>query len=327
MSLNNSQYDAIMREYQQQQLQNEHDRRKRCQHIYAQIPRIREIDETIAASSAEQARKRIMGDTNALIQLRKTVSQLHEEKEVLLRRYHYPIDYMEMKYHCKDCQDTGYINQKPCHCFKQATINLLYRQSNIQSILKKENFSTLKMDYYSNDIFIKEGQTLYDYMKNVINFCRTYAVRFPDNGKNIFFTGKTGTGKTFLSNCIAAAVMEQCHSVIYLTASHLFDLFAQETFEHDDEAESALEHYVSDCDLLIIDDLGTEVSNSFTISKLFYCINQRLTLKKSTIISSNLNPNEIRDLYSDRIASRILGYYEVIFVLGKDIRTLKKYRE
>lgn len=325
MPLSNAQYDTLMRSYQQQQLQNEHERRKRCEHIYAQIPRIREIDDTIVSLKASQARKQILGDTNGLAELRNCNTALSQEREKLLQQYHYPLNYTQMQYRCKDCRDTGYVEKKPCHCFKQAAINLLYRQSNIQAILKKENFSTLKMSYYSKDVLVKPEQTLYDYMKTVVSYCRTYAARFPDNGKNIYFMGNTGTGKTFLSNCIAAAVMEQCNSVIYLTASHLFDLFAQETFSHDEDVQSELEQYISDCDLLIIDDLGTEISNSFTTSKLFYCINQRLSLKKSTIISSNLNLNQVRDLYSDRISSRILGYYEVIPVLGKDIRTIKKY--
>lgn len=324
MPLTNSQYDEIIRDYQRQQLKNERERKIRCEEIYIQIPRIREIEQEIVTLSAQSARKRILGDTQALTELRQAVSNLSSEKEQLLRSHHYPLDYMQPQYRCKDCKDTGYIQSKPCHCFKQASINLLYRQSNIQEILKKENFSTLNMDYYSKDIYAKEDLSVYDYMSEVVQRCRSYAANFPNNGKSLYLVGKTGTGKTFLCNCIASAVIKQGHSVIYLTANHLFELFEQDTFGHDEESNVILDQYISECDLLIIDDLGSEFDNTFTSSRLFYCINQRFLLKKSTIISSNLKSTELRDRYSDRVASRIHGYYENIILVGRDIRSIKK---
>lgn len=324
MPLNNSQYDSLMRDYQQQQLKNERERRTRCQAIYQQIPRIQEIDNEIASLSAGQARKLIMGDTQALTTLRNLMSQLKQEKETLLKKNHYEADAMRLHYRCPDCQDTGYIDHKPCHCFRQAAINLLYNQSNIKEILGRENFSTLNMEYYSRDVLVRQNCSQYDYMTQVVSYCKNYTAPFPNGGKNIYFSGTTGTGKTFLSNCIAAAIMQACHSVIYLSATQLFDLFEQEAFSHEEAAGTQLENYISDCDLLIIDDLGTELVNSFTASRLFYCINQRLILKKSTIISSNLNLNQIRDNYSERIASRIMSYYDIILLFGHDIRTTQR---
>lgn len=327
MPLNNSQYDRLMRDYQQQQLRNERERRTRCQMIYRQIPRIQEIDNEIASLSASQARKLIFGDVQALATLRSALSRLKDEKAELLRQNHYAPDIMQLKYRCPDCQDTGYIDHKPCHCFRQAAIDLLYNQSNIKEILQRENFSTLKMEHYSKEILVKPNCSQYGYMTQVVSYCKRYAAHFPNGGKNIYFSGTTGTGKTFLSNCIAAAVMQACHSVIYLSATQLFDLFEQDKFAHEDEASAQLENYISDCDLLIIDDLGTELVNSFTASRMFYCINQRLILKKSTIISSNLNLNQIRDNYSERIASRIMSYYDVILLSGRDIRTAQKRKK
>ena len=161
-------------------------------------------------------------------------------------------------------------------------------------------------------------------MKEVIAYCRHYAETFGSHHENILFTGMTGVGKTFLSNCIAKAVLDRCHSVVYLTSIQLFEIFSKSTFTQDG-TDTDIDRYILESELLIIDDLGTELYNSFTTSKLFYCINERLSAGKPTIISTNLKPAELRDIYSERIASRLLGYYHLIPLFGEDIRIQKKF--
>lgn len=327
MPLKNSQYDILMREYNQRQLINEHERQRRVQEIYEHIPRIAEIDRSIRASAASHARKLISGDDQALYSMRLELERLKREKALLLTSHGYAPDFMELHYTCPDCKDTGYIGSEKCHCLKQAAVDLLYTQSNIKDALQRENFSVLDMSCYSREPHPKLGKSVYEDMKGKIAFCRAYAASYGTrHHDSILFTGTTGVGKTFLSNCIAGEVLNRCHSVIYLTATDLFDIFSRATFRKEEDGEDEIDQYILDSDLLIIDDLGTEFSNSFTTGKLFYCINERLVRQKGTIISTNLSVNELRDMYSERVISRILSSYHILELFGDDIRIQKKFR-
>lgn len=324
MPLSNAQYDTLMREYNRRQLLHANQLSLRRSEVYAKLPRIAEIDDQVNTVAASYARRRIEGDTAASADLHRELAALKKERESLLTRQGYPADYLTMQHTCPDCQDTGYIQNKKCHCFLQAAVDLLYTQSNLQSQLQKENFDALDFSLYSQEIHPSLNRSVADYMKDVVAYCRSYAQNFDKHTENILFTGMTGVGKTFLSNCIAKAVLDQCYSVVYLTSIQLFDIFSKSTFSQDEDGEK-VDHYILDSDLLIIDDLGTELCNSFTTSKLFYCINERLSSGKHTIISTNVNPAELREIYSERIASRLLGYYHLIPLFGDDIRIQKKF--
>lgn len=172
------------------------------------------------------------------------------------------------------------------------------------------------------------GKTVYDYMVIVVDICKKFVENFSIEGGNLLFMGSTGVGKTFLSNCIAKELMDKFYSVIYLSANDLFDIFSKNKFEYQAEEEIRdIYQYILDCDLLIIDDLGTELNNSFTSSQLFYCINDRLLAKRSTIVSTNLSMNRLRDTYTDRVTSRIMSSYHTIPLYGADIRIQKKQRK
>ncbi len=327
MPLKNSQYDRLMREYSQRQLQNERERQQRIQRVYEQIPQIAQIDRSIRQSACTYARRLIGGDAQALESMRLKLHHLKEEKASLLAAHGFPSDFMELHYHCPSCKDTGYIGSEKCHCLKQAAVDLLYTQSRIRDVLKEENFSTLNLSYYSRSLHPRLGKSVYEDMQGKIAFCRSYAASYgSDHYDSILFTGTTGVGKTFLSHCIAAEVLNHCHSVVYLTASDLFDLFSKATFYREEEQEDDADLYLLESDLLIIDDLGTEFSNSFTNGKLFYCINERLVRQKGTIISTNLSVNELRDLYSERVISRVLSNYHILELFGEDIRIRKKFQ-
>lgn len=323
MSLNNSQYNAIMRIYNQRQFQDKYEQDQRREEVYQKVPQIRQIEDEISSQAVRCARRLLDGDTNAKEELKQHIEDLREQKEVLLSAFGFPADYMEMHYACPECQDTGYVDGRKCRCFKKEEIRLLYSQSNIEEVLLRENFDSFSYEYYDDRVVIPEIQmTVADYMRQVHTWCKEYVENFEKKGGNLIFTGSTGVGKTFLTNCIAKALIDQYQSVIYLSSNDLFDVFSKNKFHYDTEEEMKdMYQYILDCDLLIIDDLGTELNNTFVSSQLFYCINERLLRKKSTIISTNLSMTMLRDTYSDRISSRIISQYSIIPLYGDDIRT------
>ena len=198
MALSNSQYNAIMREYERRQIDSRHDREKRVEEIYRKIPAIREIDSAVGARAVERARQLLEGDDQARNYLKKELEDLGEQRAALLEAYGYPKDYMEMRYVCPDCRDTGYVNGEKCHCFKRAQMKLLYAQSNIDKIIQRENFSTFSYDCFDNvQIVPAVGKTVAQYMREVADRCRRFVRQFDTERGNILFTGNTGVGKTF----------------------------------------------------------------------------------------------------------------------------------
>lgn len=324
MALSNSQYDEIIREYDARQLRNQHTLESRTRDAYAKVPRLKEIDNAIASCSVAHARRLLDGDTGALDELNAQITAYRNEKATLLEENGFPADYFEPIYTCPDCKDTGYIDGARCHCFKQAAINMIYTQSNLKEILERENFSTFSFDYYSSDdVNPATGLSSLATAQDAVAKCHHFIDTFDDSFSNLYFYGDTGIGKTFLSNCVAKEVLDQGHSVIYFTAFQLFDILSKGVFQKDEEAIAAHQN-IFDCDLLIIDDLGTELTNSFTTSQLFLCLNERILRKKSTIISTNLGMSQLADIYSERVLSRISSNYTLIKLFGADIRILKK---
>lgn len=324
MALSNSQYDHLIRMYEQRQLDNENRLRRRFEEVYTNIPKIKELDNQVSALSLNRARALLSGDETALNSLKADLQVIFQLKQKLLTDAGYPSDYLERHYSCPDCQDTGYINNQKCHCFKKAIIDFLYTQSNLQEILEKENFENFSLEYYSNNhIDPLTGRSSLNAMKTALAACHSFVDNFSDDFNNLLLYGDTGVGKTFLSHCIAKELIEQSFSVIYFTASQLFDIFAKNRFDKDPAAELDYEH-IYDCDLLIIDDLGTEFSNSFTASQLFICLNERILRRKSTVISTNLDLDDLKNLYSERVFSRITSSYAVLRLTGDDIRIQKK---
>lgn len=326
MALSNSQYDEIMRGYQERQIANRHLTQKRQDSLYARIPSLKDIDDKIAEISVESARKMLDGDSSALTSLKANLADLRAQKTNLLVANGYDESYLEPVFTCKDCKDTGYINGNKCHCFKQEIINVVYSQSNIKNILAKENFSTFSYEYYSDkDKNPTTGLSSLDTVRKAVETCQHFINTFDNKPKNLFFYGETGVGKTFLSNCIAKELLERGNSVIYFTAFQLFDILSKGVFDRDADAVAAHQN-IFDCDLLIIDDLGTELSNAFTTSQLFLIVNERILRQKSTIISSNLNPLDIMENYSERTYSRLTSNYTIINLFGDDIRIKKRQK-
>ncbi len=326
MALSNAQYDEIMRGYQNRQLHNRHLSQERFEEAYAKVPELKAINERIASLSVEAARKKLDDDNLSYNLLKKQLSDLRNEKTALLKQNGLDSSYFEPVYTCKDCKDTGYMEGKKCHCFKQAIINVVYSQSNIKEIINRENFSTFSYEYYSDDeINPTTGLSSLETVKHAVNKCNDFIDDFDNKPKNLLFYGDTGVGKTFLSNCVAKELLEKGYSVIYFTAFQLFDILSKGVFDRDADAIAAHQN-IFDCDLLIIDDLGTENSNSFTTSQLFLCVNERILRQKSTIISTNLDLIELKNNYSERTISRISSNYTVIKLFGDDIRFQKRMK-
>ena len=324
MALNNSQYDAIMRTYEQKQLHNRSVSDKRYQAVYLQLPELKKIHQTISEMSLKQARKLLEGDDNALKELKEEIKALSEQGKAMLVSAGFPADYLEPVYECSDCKDTGYIGNQKCHCFRKAEIELLYTQSNLKHILQQENFETFSLAYYSaNHVDPKTGASSLANIKKAYAAAKEFVDTFGKEFRNLFLYGDTGVGKTFLSNCIAKELIDKSFSVIYLSSFELFDTLAKSKFEKDEDADQMNEH-IFDCDLLIIDDLGTELANSFTVSQLFLCLNERILRRKSTIISTNLSLEALVDIYSERTFSRITSNYTILKLTGDDIRIKKK---
>ena len=217
--------------------------------------------------------------------------------------------------------------KKPCECLQREIVNSLYTSSQLSDILERENFDTFNFDYYSED-FIDEasGTSALDNIETVVDYCRYYIKNFDTKFDNLLFYGGAGSGKTFLVNCIAKELIDKSYTVLYLSAVAFFDLLSNITFNKGSSSAfgQVTMHEILECDLLVIDDLGSEMANSFTDSALFDCLNNRLIHHKSTIISTNLSLEDLNNSYSDRIYSRVLGEYTIFKIFGDDIRIKKQ---
>lgn len=329
MSLSTSDFNRIMRDYDQRRAHNTQEQKKHQEEAFDRIPRLRDIHnrvgrvgiEMIQATMKEPHRKEEFDQ-----ELKDRLQALRLQKEQLLTAHGYPKNYLEPIYDCEDCEDTGYIGHEKCHCLKQAIINYSYSQSNLSDVLALENFDTFRFDYYSTETNPQTGMSPMENMRSVYHACQTFVDEFDDTFNNLILYGRSGLGKTFLCNSIAKALLDSGKTVVYLSAFQLFRLFENYRFHKDEEIVTNEDiEALFTVDLLIIDDLGTEFVNSLTSAELFNCLNTRLLHNRSTVVSTNLNPNEWVDKYSERIVSRIFGYYTQLKFFGSDIR-LQKYR-
>lgn len=328
MALKNNQYNKILREYDSKQFQNKYNLDLRKSKAYEKIPELKEIDDEIISTSMNHAKLLLSEDSNSLNELKDSILDLSMRKVELLCEHGYPRNYLLPSFTCESCKDTGFIDNEKCHCFKQAIVDLVYSQSNIKVAIERENFSTFSFEYYpSSYVDDTTNLTPLDNAKKVVSTCQAYIKNFDKEYANILLYGNTGVGKTFLANCIAKELLDSSHTVIYLTAFQLFDILEKNKFDKGQEKEEAANQfdYILSCDLLIIDDLGTELNNSFVTSQLYLCINERHLRQKSTIISTNLSWDNLNSNYSERIFSRITSNYMLLKIVGDDIRIKKVF--
>ena len=288
---------------------------------YAQQPRLREIDKQLRMTMAKAARAVFAGgDAEALMnQAKEENLALQREREWIIEEQFEP-GFLDETPICPTCSGTGYVGSTMCDCLAE-----LCRQEQKKELTflsaGRESFDQFRLDYYS-DKPTPAGYSPRVVMEKTYQDCRRYAFGFNMASGNLLFSGNTGLGKTFLSACIARAVADQGYSVVYESAGHLFAALEKARFEANEENRRAAAKY-TECDLLIVDDLGTELPGQFVTAALYSLINDRLLENKPTIISTNLNSDEIGRRYNPQIASRLRGSYKRVAFVGDDIRLLR----
>ncbi len=319
MALTREQYDRILQRYTQKQDLHRRQLAKRRQEVYLHVPEYRDLDEEIPAQGMALLRARLAGKETTGTPLKADIEKVAAKKQALLTAGGYPADYLSPVYDCQDCKDTGFIDGRKCHCFRAQETTMLYDQSGIQDLARQKNFSSLSDEFY-------QGKDHVSFQKCVQD-AKEFVRHFPKSYRNFYYYGNVGTGKTFLSICIAHELIEKGYSVLYFSAVSLFEKLSSYAFSLDKKQQlRELQEDLYTCDLLIIDDLGSELVNSYVNSALFSCLNERSLRRKSTIISTNKDMQEFKQTYSERICSRIFGQYQLYKFSGPDIRIILKRR-
>ncbi|CAH2215373.1 ATP-binding protein [Tepidibacter aestuarii] len=294
--------------------------------VYNKIPQMKDIDDKIFQIGLSLSKSVLMNenDRESIVQKCKTeMDNLKKQKEDLLNQYNIPSDYLQIHYKCNNCKDKGFTSDgSKCECLKQELIRDAYKISNFSKLIEKENFNTFDMNIFSEEKIDSEGISQKENMLNIYSLCESFTLNFnQDNGENLLFYGQTGVGKTFMCSCIAKRLLDKGYSVLYETSYNVVELLQSYRFEKNHTYEDKRNYkLLFECDLLIIDDLGTEMTNSFSISEMFNIINSRLINGKKTIVSTNLSPIQIANTYTDRIFSRISSHYRFLKFIGEDLR-------
>lgn len=303
--------------------------RARQRDCYAKEPRLEEIDSELSHTMAKiiaSGFRRGADPRSAIEALREENLALQRERGELLVSLGYPADYLEPKPHCAKCNDTGWQGSEMCACLKDYYVREQNAELSRLLDLGTQSFETFNFDLYSQARDYDHNMSSYQRMEKNYDACRDYAYEFSPKSGNLLLSGDPGLGKTFLSASIARVVSDTGHSVVYDTAAHIFARFEAKKFDRSDESETAeddVSRYLK-CDLLIIDDLGTEMITSFVQSALYQIVNTRLMTNRKTIISTNLNPGELGTRYGAAILSRLEGEYRILPFFGDDIRKLKR---
>ena len=326
-------YDGkIMRRALQQFEEDRRTREERFQarreSIFRRQPRLREIEDELRSTMSRIITSALRHGTDpgpAVEVLREENLRIQEEKRQLLTQMGLPQDCLDEKPACALCGDTGYRNGQVCRCLRQYYAREQQKELSRMLDLGSQSFDTFSLDWYSQEYDADYGRSARENMETVYDVCADYAHQFGKRPGNLLLFGAPGLGKTFLSAAIAREVSSNGWSVVYDTAGRIFQRFEAQKFTRREDQETAADvERVLNCDLLILDDLGTEMTTAFVQSALYQIVNTRLMEKKSTILNTNLMPGEIARRYSPQLASRIEGEYQLLPFFGEDIRKLKK---
>ncbi len=315
---------------QQRKLDAEREAENRRMRIFSQIPRAREYEREIASCGIKAGRA-VLGGGNVkeeLLRLKEENQRLQKEYEVLLNEHGYSIKDTEPRYCCEKCGDTGYIELDNktviCSCLKNAMVEAACRELNSKSPLSLCTFDDFSLDYYSKEVADGYPRSSYDQLSAILEKCKAYAENFTPHSKSLLMIGMTGLGKTHLSLSIANEVIKKGFGVVYVSAPTIVSQIEKEHFSRSGRDEESIEDTLQECDLLIIDDLGTEFNNKFTTPAIYNIFNSRISAGKPVIVNTNLKVSELREIYSDRFVSRIIGEGERLDFFGDDIRIKKK---
>ena len=303
----------------------ESENRQHLDEAYAKVPRLREIDRQLRLTMAMAAQAVFSsgGDVNEALEKAKQQNlSLQREREKLVRMY-FEEGYLDDSPVCDRCGGSGYVGATMCECLAE-----LCRQEQKKELtflnVSRESFDQFRLDYYPDRLDPKLGINVRALMEKTYNTCKKYAYGFNERAGNLLFSGDTGLGKTFLSACIARTVADRGYSVVYESAGHLFSNLERAKFSGDEQAREDVKKY-TECDLLIVDDLGTEMPGQFTTAALYSLVNDRILAGKAMIVSTNLTVDDLSRRYSPQIASRLRGNFTRVAFLGDDIRMKRNW--
>lgn len=319
MAYSNETYKKAEQELKHRRSKALVERERHHAEAVAKIPEILLAEEKMskAGLSAIKSLGMKSGDGEKYIaDLAKINLEAQKERQKLLVEAGFPEDYLKAKFTCSKCEDTGFVSGIMCDCFKNLMHSIEYEALCSKFPVDKCRFDNFKLDYYPDGA----GTSPKKRVASILEYCKAYADDFGKHSPSLLLYGMTGLGKTHLSLAVAGKAVEKGYGVIYISAQNLFNKLEKEKFGRSD---SNTEESVLNCDLLIIDDLGAEFSTQFTVSALYNIINSRQLENKPVIISTNLTPEELSNTYNDRIASRILSNYTLLFFDGNDVRQIK----
>lgn len=300
---------------------------KRKMVIYQRFPKLKEI-EILLSKTAIKAAKAVLNGSDTKTQLEKLSQEnlkLQNQLNEILTKANLPLNYLDIKYSCDKCKDEGFIDGKMCNCFKNYLKQEAYAQLNKLSPLELSTFESFDLGYFSSDVTVN-GVLPRTKMEKIFNRCKTYAQEFSLKSENLFMQGSTGLGKTHLSLSIANLVINKGYNVIYVSTPNIVSKLEKERFGSYNTSEQSDMHLIN-CDLLILDDLGTEFQTSFSNASIYNIINSRIMYNRPTIINTNLSFKEIQNSYSERLVSRIMGNYLRMLFVGSDIRALSSEKQ
>ncbi len=320
MGYNQENYKRVREEYRTKYLRAYEEANKRMAEVHARSPEIAAIDRELSMAGAEIALAVIgagEGYRERLAAAEQKNLDLQAKRATLLLNLGYPADYTLPPYECSKCKDSGFIDTKMCDCMRRELVLAAYETSGLGELMRTQSFSTFDLTFYNAENGDRSR------MQYNFDLLRGYAEKFDLNAENLLLCGATGLGKTHLSTSVARRVIDRGYDVYYTSAISMFSDFEHARFGSGAERAAAEPTRYVDCDLLILDDLGTEVSNQFTNSCLYMVLNNRINLKRPTIINTNLTGKELQARYADRIASRILGEFKPLLFVGTDVRRRK----
>ncbi len=324
MILKNSEYDAVMRRYDEIRERHLHLQDERTDEVLRVIPEFADLEREASEASLLAAKARISDPAADLASYRAEIRRIADRRAALLRGHGYPEDYLELTFDCPVCRDTGFVDGRHCSCFDRIAAELVCARFSPANIPDSVDFDHFSFDIYSDTITDETtGMSPRDFARVACNAAKKLVGSIGGTGLNLYIYGNTGVGKTFLSHCIAKEAARLGHSVLYFSSGDLFELLADSAFSRNGR-EGADRDLITGCDLLIIDDLGTERVNAFVGSELFRVVNSRIAAGRSTVISSNLSLGELSSCYSERVFSRISSMYDIVRLIGSDIRISRK---
>lgn len=324
MGYNAENFKRIADEYSKKNLRATEKAEARLAELHRLFPEVKEIDSVLSRTGLKIFSTAISGEDGLdeqIAALKRSNDELLAARREILISHGYPSDYSDLKYECEKCRDTGYTDGKMCSCMRNRLIVAGYESSGIGKLIDKQNFENFELSYYNG--------AEREQMSRVYESVRGFAENFSENTeRNLLFIGKTGLGKTHLSSSCAKIVIEHGFDVVYESAQNIFSDFEYERFSrgyNSEDAENRTKRYF-ETDLLIIDDLGTELVNQFTTACLYNIVNTRMCSGKAMIINTNLGKEELISKYADRITSRLFGEFEICLFVGKDVRSVKLER-